>query len=152
MATNIPFGVRVILPDDPEDSRAQTEAAQTAFEAGQLDAAAYRERLNAVVRSHPTCLSAWAALGELSLPDDVIAAYAYFRTGYHRGLDRGRANGWNGAQQLPWEYESNRGFLRCLYGLMLATTEIDETPEAERTREFLFILDPTNHFQVEPSA
>lgn len=150
MAMNIPFGVRVILPDDPDDSREQIEAAQTDFEAGQLDAPAYRERLNAVVKSYPTCLSAWASLGELSLPDDVIAAYAYFRTGYHRGLDRGRANGWNGAQQLPWEYESNRGFLRCLYGLMLAATEIDEESEATRTRDFLLVLDPDNHFEVEP--
>jgi hypothetical protein len=149
MATNIPFGVRFVLPDDPDHSREQTEAAQTEFEAGQLDAAAYREQLNTIVRSYPTCLSAWAALGELSLPDDVIAAYAYFRTGYHRGLDRGRANGWNGAQQLPWEYESNRGFLRCLYGLMLAATEISEASEAARTRDFLLILDPANPFEVE---
>ncbi len=149
MATNIPFGVRVVLPDDPENSREQTEAAQTAFEAGQLDTMAYREQLNTIVRSYPTCLSAWAALGELSLPDDVIAAYAYFRTGYHRGLDRGRANGWNGAQQLPWEHENNRSFLRCLYGLMLAATEIDEVSEATRTRDFLLVLDPQNHFGVE---
>ncbi len=151
MATNIPFGVRVVLPDDPGESREQTEAAQTAFEAGQLDHTAYRERLNAVVKSYPTCLNAWAALGELSLPDDVIAAYAYFRTGYHRGLDRGRASGWNGAQQLPWAHESNRGFLRCLYGLMLAATEIDEASEATRTRDFLVVLDPDNHFGIEPS-
>jgi len=150
MALNIPFGVRAILPDDPENSREQAEAAQIDFEAGRLDADAYRERLNTVVRSYPTCLSAWAALGELSLPDDVIAAYAYFRTGYHRGLDRGRANGWNGAQQLPWEYESNRGFLRCLYGLMLAATEINEVSEATRTRDFLLMLDPQNHFEIRP--
>jgi hypothetical protein len=148
MATNIPFGVRVVLPDDPGNSRAQAEAAQTEFETGRLDATAYRERLNTIVRAYPTCLSAWAGLGELSLPDDVIAAYAYFRTGYHRGLDRGRANGWNGAQQLPWEFESNRGFLRCLYGLMLAASEIDEASEASRTRDFLLMLDPANHFQI----
>ncbi len=152
MAINIPFGVRVVLPDDPDNSRQLAEAAQTGFEAGQLDAASYRERLNAIVKAHPTCLSAWAALGELSLPDDVIAAYAYFRTGYHRGLDRGRASGWNGAQQLPWEHESNRGFLRCLYGLMLAATEINEASEATRTREFLLTLDPTNHFELEPQT
>lgn len=152
MTINIPFGVRVVLPDDPDDSREQTEAAQIDFEAGQLDATAYRDRLNDIVKSYPTCLSAWAALGELSLPDDVIAAYAYFRTGYHRGLDRGRANGWNGAQQLPWEYESNRGFLRCLYGLMLAATEINEASEATRTRDFLLVLDLENHFEIDPQA
>jgi hypothetical protein len=138
----------VILPDDPDDSRHQTEAAQTAFQAGKLDTLAFRDKLNNIAKQYPTCLSVWACLGELVLPDDVIGAYAFFRTGYHRGLDRGRSNGWNGSQQLSWQDETNRGFLRCLYGLMLAATEIGETPEAERTRAFLINLDPSNHFEL----
>ena len=99
--------------------------------------------------SYPTCLSAWAALGELVLPDDVIAAYAFFRVGYHRGLDRARGSGWRGTQALPWGHESNRGFLRCLYGLMCAATTIGEEAEATRTRQFLLELDPANHFGLE---
>jgi len=150
MAINIPIGTNVILPDDPGGSRQQTEAAQTDFQAGKLDAAAYRQRLNEIAKQHPTCLSAWASLGELTLPDDVITAYAFFRTGYHRGLDRGRANGWGGTQQLRWEHENNRGFLRCLYGLMLAAIEIGEESEATRIHGFLLDLDPANHFQLEP--
>ena len=149
MAINIPIGTNVILPDDPDGSRQQTEAAQTDFQAGKLDAAAYRQRLNDIAKQQPTCLSAWASLGELTLPDDVIAAYAFFRVGYHRGLDRGRANGWGGTQQLRWEHENNRGFLRCLYGLMLAATEIGEASEATRIHGFLLDLDPANHFQLE---
>lgn len=150
MAINIPLGQPyVTLPADPEDSASQTATAQSAFQAGKLDVAAYRQQLNAIVRRYPTCLSGWAALGELSLPDDVIAAYAFFRTGYHRGLDRGRANGWNGSQQLRWEHATNQGFLRCLYGLMLAASEIGEESEATRTRTFLLGLDPTNHFGLE---
>ncbi len=149
MNFNIPLSrPYVVLPDDPDDSRQQTEAAQTAFQAGKLDASAYRDRLNDIARQHPTCLSVWASLGERVLPDDVISAYAFFRTGYHRGLDRGRSNGWNGSQQLRWEDETNRGFLRCLYGLMLAATEMGETSESERTREFLINLDPSNHFEL----
>jgi hypothetical protein len=146
MAINIPFEQPVVLPPDPEDSASQVAAALTAFQAGQSTAPAYRERLNAIAARYPTCLSAWAALGELALPDDVIAAYAFFRVGYHRGLDRARASGWRGTQPLPWEHETNRGFLRCLHGLMSAATTIGEASEATRTRQFLLDLDPSNHF------
>jgi len=149
MAINIPFEPPVVLPPDPDDSAPQVAAAFAAFQAGQSTASAYRERLNAIAASYPTCLSAWAALGELALPDDVIAAYAFFRVGYHRGLDRARASGWRGTQPLPWEHENNRGFLRCLYGLMCAATAIGEAAEATRTRQFLLDLDPSNHFELE---
>ena len=149
MAINIPFEQPIALPPDPDDSAHQVAAAQAAFQAGQSTASAYRERLNAITARYPTCLNAWAALGELVLPDDVIAAYAFFRAGYHRGLDRARGSGWRGTQALPWGHESNRGFLRCLYGLMCAATTIDEKAEATRTRQFLLELDPSNHFELE---
>ena len=149
MAINIPFEQPVVLPPDPDDSAPQVAAALVAFQAGQSTASAYRERLNAITARYPTCLSAWAALGELALPADVIAAYAFFRVGYHRGLDRARASGWRGTQQLRWEHESNRGFLRCLHGLMCAVTAIGEEAEITRTRQFLLELDPSNHFGVE---
>ena len=149
MAINIPFEQLVVLPPDPDDSAPQVAAALAAFQAGEITASAYRERLNAVAARYPTCLSAWAALGDLALPADVIAAYAFFRVGYHRGLDRARGSGWRGTQPLPWEHENNRGFLRCLHGLMRAATAIDEEAEADRTRQFLLDLDPANHFGVE---
>ena len=149
MAINIPLEQPVVLPPDPDDSAQQATAALTAFQAGQLTASTYREQLNAIAARYPTCLNAWAALGELALSNDVIAAYAFFRVGYHRGLDRARGSGWRGTQQLRWEKESNRGFLRCLYGLMCAATAIGEEAEATRTRQFLLELDPVNHFGVE---
>ena len=150
MAINIPLEQPfVVLPDDPADSAPQVAEALSALQSGQLTAPAYRERLNAIAAHHPTCLSVWAALGDLTLPDDVIAAYAFFRVGYHRGLDRARASGWRGAQQLRWEHESNRGFLRCLHGLMQAATAIGEEAEATRTRQFLLDLDAANHFGLE---
>jgi hypothetical protein len=149
MAINIPLEPPVVLPPDPDDSAQQVAAAFAAFQAGQSTAAAYRERLSAVAARYPTCLNAWAALGELALPDDVIAAYAFFRVGYHRGLDRARGSGWRGTQQLRWEDESNRGFLRCLHGLMSAATTIGEEAEVTRIHQFLLELDPSNHVGLE---
>src|SRR4029450_1947611 len=149
MAINIPLEQPVGLPPDPDDSAQQVAAALAAFQAGQSTASAYREQLNTIAARYPTCLSAWAALGELALPNDVIAAYAYFRVGYHRGLDRARGSGWRGTQRLRWEDESNRGFLRCLYGLMCAATAIGEAAEATRIQQFLLELDPSNHFELE---
>jgi hypothetical protein len=52
-----------------------------------------------VAAHHPTVSAAWAALAEEAIdrPEqvltDVIEAYAYARTGYHRGLDAPRRNG-----------------------------------------------------------
>jgi len=149
MAINIPFEQPIALSPDPDNSAQQVAAAFAAFQAGQSTASAYREQLNAIAARYPTCLNAWAALGELALPDDVIAAYAFFRVGYHRGLDRARGSGWRGTQQLRWEDESNRGFLRCLYGLMCAATAIGEAAEVTRIHQFLLGLDPSNHFGLE---
>ncbi len=150
MAINIPFEQPITLPPDPADSAQQVAAATAAFETGQLAVADYRAQINAIVSRHPTCLSAWAALGELALREDVIAAYAFCRVGYHRGLDRARGSGWRGTQPLPWSAETNRGFLRCLYGLLQATTAIGETAEMTRIRQFLLELEPNNHFGLTP--
>lgn len=138
----------MILPDDPADSASQVAAALAALQTGQLTPPTYRTRLTGIAAQFPTCLTAWAALGELSLPDDAVTAYAFFRTGYHRGLDRARAAGWRGTQQLRWEHNGNRGFLRCLYGLHQAALAIGETSEVARIRQFLLDLDPANHFGV----
>ena len=95
-----------------------------------------------VAARHPTCLAAWATLGELALRDGrPVEAYAYFRVGYHRGLDRIRHAGWR-AGQVPWSSEGNRGFLRSLSGLAQAATTIGEQDEADRCRQFLTDLAP----------
>src|SRR5262249_57865143 len=42
-----------------------------------------------VAAAHPGCLAAWAALADLALAKgETVAAYAYARTGYPRGLDQ----------------------------------------------------------------
>ncbi len=85
-------------------------------------------------------LDAWAQLGALARDD--VEAYACFRVGYHRGLDRLRANGWRGSGYVRWEAEPNRGFLRALRGLGDAAARIGEADEAERCALFLAQLDP----------
>lgn len=94
-----------------------------------------------VVAASPRCLEAWASLGDLGR--DPIERYAYYRIGYHRGLDALRANGWRGSGYVRWADESNRGFLRALRGLAAMAAEIGETDEAERCTIFLAQLDPS---------
>ena len=64
---------------------------------------------------HPRFLDAWAELGDAGRDD--IERYAYYRVGYHRGLDALRANGWRGSGYVRWSAPTNRGFLRSLAGL-----------------------------------
>lgn len=99
-----------------------------------------RERVAAVVALHPSSLLGWATLGDLGR--DRIEAYAAYRVGYHRGLDRLRQSGWRGSGLVRWEHEPNRGFLRSLYGLARMAAEIGEHDEAERCAIFLRQLDP----------
>lgn len=99
-----------------------------------------RERVAAVVALHPASLFGWATLGDLGR--DRIEAYAAYRVGYHRGLDRLRQSGWRGSGLVRWEHEPNRGFLRSLHGLGRMAAEIGEHDEAERCAVFLRQLDP----------
>lgn len=89
-------------------------------------------------REQPTSSLAWALLAESALDDgETVQAYAYARTGYHRGLDALRRAGWRGYGPVPWAHLPNRGFLRALAALARAAAEIDETDEAERCRQLL---------------
>lgn len=91
----------------------------------------------------PACLTAWAALGESAVrAGDAVGAYAFFRVGYHRGLDRIRQAGWRGAGRVPWAHEGNRGFLRCVRGLGRAAEVIGEADEASRCSAFFTQLAP----------
>ena len=98
----------------------------------------------AQVAAHfPTYSAAWAALAERALAGGhTIEAYAYARTGYHRGLDSLRRAGWKGHGPIPWSHVPNQGFLRCLNTLARAAEAIGETDEAERCTTFLRDSDP----------
>ena len=96
-----------------------------------------------VAAAHPTSSLAWALLAEDALDRGAtVEAYAYARTGYHRGLDALRRAGWKGYGPVPWSHEPNRGFLRALHALGRAAEGIGEDPEAERIRQFLADSDP----------
>ena len=104
-----------------------------------------------VAAAHPASSAAWATLAEAALADGApVAAYAYARTGYHRGLDALRRNGWKGHGPVPWEHEPNRGFLRALYALGRAAGDIGEVEEAQRIRAFLDDSDPAALTALEP--
>ena len=91
-----------------------------------------------VAARFPTSSAAWAALAERAFGDgEVVTAYAYARTGYHRGLDQLRRAGWRGNGPVPWEHEPNRGFLRSLHMLAASAAAIGEDDEASRCRMFL---------------
>jgi hypothetical protein len=124
-----------VLDPEPEDARDALEAALREPEERR------REAVSAVVARHLRFLEAWAHLGELAR--DEVEAYADFRVGYHRGLDRLRASGWRGSGYVRWQHPENQGFLRCLQGLQRAATALGEADEAERCRTFLAQLDPT---------
>jgi hypothetical protein len=92
-----------------------------------------------VAAAYPAYPLAWALLAESAFgAGRTIESYAYARTGYHRGLDALRRNGWKGQGPIPWEHEPNRGFLRALAALARAAGAIGEDAEAERCRTFLY--------------
>ena len=115
-----------LLPDDAEQLAFMTAN-------GPADAA----------RKYPRFCGAWAKLAKAADEDDQdLAAYAYARTGYHRGLDQLRANGWKGHGPVPWSHKPNRGFLKCLHRLSVAAAQIGESDEAARCAQFLRDCDP----------
>ncbi|MFC2177150.1 DUF3151 family protein [Actinomycetota bacterium] len=127
-----------ILPAEPEEASQALEAALTAPSDDR------RGALGAVAAQWPRYVDAWARLGELS--EDAVESYAYFRIGYHRGLDALRASGWRGSGYVRWEHDTNRGFLRALIGLRAAALRIGEQDEVARIGEFLNQLDPALDF------
>jgi Protein of unknown function (DUF3151) len=96
-----------------------------------------------VAAAHPSASVAWAVLAEEALEEDkAVTAYAYARTGYHRGLDQLRRNGWKGFGPVPYSHEPNRGFLRCVAALARAADTIGETAEFQRCVDLLDDCDP----------
>ncbi|MDN6303649.1 MAG: DUF3151 domain-containing protein [Brachybacterium sp.] len=87
---------------------------------------------------------AWATLAQDALTDgDDVAAYAYARTGYHRGLDALRKSGWRGQGPIPASHAPNRGFLRSLAMLGETSRRLGDEAEADRVTGFLREADPS---------
>ena len=101
----------------------------------------------------PASPYAWAELAEAELadaksagsePSAFITAYAFARTGYHRGLDRLRGNGWKGWGPVPFSHEPNQGVLRAIAALAHASQAIGEDEEYDRLRQMLSDADPAS--------
>lgn len=91
-----------------------------------------------VATAYPSSSLAWAVLAQDALADGLdVEAYAFARTGYHRGLDSLRRGGWRGQGPVPWSHEPNRGFLRALAALAKAAERIGEDEEWRRCADFL---------------
>lgn len=92
----------------------------------------------AVATAYPASSLVWATLAEAALDaDHPVEAYAYARTGYHRGLDALRRSGWRGQGPVPWAHEPNRGFLRAVGALRRAARAIGEHDEEQRCATLL---------------
>ncbi|MFI2704354.1 DUF3151 domain-containing protein [Cellulosimicrobium composti] len=89
----------------------------------------------------PASPLAWAHLAEDYLHENgsrgAVTAYAFARTGYHRGLDALRRAGWRGQGPIPADHVPNQGFLRALLALAECAAYLGEVEEAERCEQFL---------------
>ena len=89
----------------------------------------------------PASSLAWAYLAEDFLHENgsrgAVTAYAFARTGYHRGLDSLRRAGWRGQGPIPADHVPNQGFLRALLALAEVRGALGEIEEAERCEQFL---------------
>ena len=118
------------LPDDFVDTQVAEE----------LDDGDPRE----IAARHLDSPLAWATLAQDALTDgDDVAAYAYARTGYHRGLDALRQAGWRGQGPIPASHAPNRGFLRALAMLGEPSRRLGDDAEADRVTAFLREADPS---------
>jgi Protein of unknown function (DUF3151) len=127
---NLPGTPATRLPESP-DAREAREALESGTPA--VDVAA----------AHPAVSLPWAVLSEQALAAGrPVEAYAFARTGYHRGLDVLRREGWRGQGPVPWEHVPNRGFLRALAALLRAAGALGERDEEERCVTFLADSDP----------
>jgi hypothetical protein len=125
-----------LLPEDP---------ATALLGAGQDPAA--------VAAAHPTSSAAWAALAAAALDAGsstgaAVQAYAYARTGYHRGLDALRKNGWKGYGPVPWSHVPNQGVLLSFFLLGKAAGLIGEVVEVDRLEALLDESDPGARAQL----
>ncbi len=149
MPNLLPEPAATLLPATPDADAAFAGASAAEVAAaevggvGSADAVGGWDELKSVAAKFPTYSAVWARLAERALTaGDSVTAYAYARTGYHRGLDQLRRNGWRGHGPVPWSHEPNRGFLRSVSALGRAADAIGEADEAARCAQLLRDCDP----------
>ncbi|PWH07712.1 DUF3151 domain-containing protein [Brachybacterium endophyticum] len=136
--TSRPIGTDNLLGIPP--TRLPEDHPDVAVAAALADGADARD----LAARYPASSLAWAELAQEAFDaEDPVAAYAYARTGYHRGLDALRRAGWKGQGPVPASHAPNRGFLKALALLGEAAGRIGERDEAERIRDFIHDADPS---------
>ena len=124
-----------LLAAPPQPTRLPTDPAVEEILAGGPDA------FLGIASRYPASSLCWALLAEGALSARTLTgdltAYAFARTGYHRGVDALRHAGWHGRGPIPWDHEPNRGFLRSVWALACAAQRLDAHEEAERFVTFL---------------
>lgn len=124
---------------EPEPTRLPEDHPDMAARATVNDGVELRE----VAARYPAASYPWALLARASLAaGDPVGAYAFARTGYHRGLDSLRKAGWRGAGPIPADHVPNQGFLIALLALADAAEQIGEDEEAQRCRTLADDSDP----------
>ena len=97
----------------------------------------------AVAAAHPASLAAWAALAERALDrGEWVTAYAYARTGYHRGLDQLRRLGLDGSRPDPLGARAEPGLPALAARAGPGRGAIGEQDEERRCQEFLHDSSP----------
>src|SRR5256885_9141042 len=116
-----------LLPEPPATLLPGNDAAAHAL-------AAAAPGQEAEVAAHfPASCAAWAALARRAFDaGDPVAAYAYARTGYHRGLDQLRKAGWRGSGPGPWSPGPNQGVPRSPHLLGNAAGAVGRAAAAAR--------------------
>lgn len=143
----IQAGHRTVLPE--EDAVAVERLAGILAAGAEALGPARTGQLSRLCGEFPAFLDGWARLAQAAYATgDHVAAYAYSRVGYHRGLDRLRRHGWGGTGEVRWADVTNQGFLRSLFMLMAAAAALGETDELGRCRTFLLDLDPEDGLRV----
>jgi len=133
MQNLLPEPPPTLLPTDDDADQAISAAKQVDTD----------EAYASVAARFPASSAAWSLLAARAYAaGQVVPAYAYARTGYHRGLDQLRRSGWRGHGPVPWSHGPNRGFLRCLHTLSRAAGQIGEADEAARCAQLLRDCDP----------
>ncbi|WP_408924851.1 DUF3151 domain-containing protein [Corynebacterium sp. YSMAA1_1_F7] len=127
----------------PQELASSVPVEGAAGAGGGAGTAQSRESLEAAVSKNLKDSGAWAALAEVLLAEgQPVQAYACARTGYHRGLDALRGNGWRGTGPVPWSHEPNQGVLRAIGALVQTARALGEDDEVVRCLNLLHDCDP----------
>ena len=130
-----------LLPQPPATFLPALDDADRAM--AEATAAGTDDAYKRVAADYPSYSGGWAALAASALAaNEPVTAYAYARTGYHRGRDALRRNGWKGHGPVPWAHGPHQGFLRSLHSLAKAAEANGKTDEAARCAQFLRDSEP----------